>query len=167
MISDYRDDNYANLEDIEYRFGDLDDYYKPILVQGLFNESYRRYNCRGDPTREMSIDTYMDKVIPFIRILINEKKTTEQKLQLDIGINLVHIIDNKRIRFYTKSENIKCSPSSNTEDILNELLASLHEKFKADLQLCLTSSRFVYESVEDLNIHFHKVVVLYMKVLMT
>ena len=105
----------------------------------------------------MSIDTYVDKVIPFIRILINEKKTTEQKLQLDIGINLVHIIDNKRIRFYTKSENIKYLPSSNTEDILNELLASLYEKFKEDLQLSRTSSSFVYESVEELNIHFHKV----------
>ena len=105
----------------------------------------------------MPIDTYMDKVIPFIRILIKEKKTTEQKIQLDIGINLVHIIDNKRIRFYTNSENIKCLPSSNTEDILNELLASLYEKFKEDLQLRHTSSSFVYESVEDLNIHFHKV----------
>ena len=48
MISDYRDDNYANLQDIEYMFGDLDDYYKPILVQGLFNDSYQRNNCRGD-----------------------------------------------------------------------------------------------------------------------
>ena len=35
MISDYRDDNYANLQDIEYIFDDLNDYYKPILVQGL------------------------------------------------------------------------------------------------------------------------------------
>ena len=35
MLSDYRDNNYANIEDIEYMFGDLDDYYKPILVQGL------------------------------------------------------------------------------------------------------------------------------------
>ena len=75
MISDYRDDNYANLQDIEYMFGDLDDYYKPILVQELFNDSYQRYNCRGDLTREMSIDTYTDKVIPFIRILVNGKKT--------------------------------------------------------------------------------------------
>ena len=26
MISDYRDDNYANINDIEYIFGDIDDY---------------------------------------------------------------------------------------------------------------------------------------------
>ena len=74
IISDYRDDNYANSQDIEYMFDDLDDYYKPILVQGLLNGSYQRYNCRGDLTRKMPIDTYMDKVIPFIRILIDEKK---------------------------------------------------------------------------------------------
>ena len=79
MISDYRDDNYANLQDIEYMFGDLDDYYKPILVQGLFNNNYQRYYCRGDQTRQMSIDTYMNKVIPFIKILIDEKKKLNKK----------------------------------------------------------------------------------------
>ena len=26
MISDYRDDNYANIEDVEYTFGDIDNY---------------------------------------------------------------------------------------------------------------------------------------------
>ena len=28
MISDYRDLNYANIDDIEYGFGDTDNYYK-------------------------------------------------------------------------------------------------------------------------------------------
>ena len=74
MLSDYRDNNNANIEDIEYIFGDLDDYYKPILVQGLFNNSYQRYYCRGDVTREMSINTYLIKIIPYIKILIDEKK---------------------------------------------------------------------------------------------
>ena len=74
MISDYRDDNYANLQDIEYMFSDLDDCYKPILVQGLFNDNYQRYYCRDDQTRQMSIDTYIDKVIPFIKIIISYLK---------------------------------------------------------------------------------------------
>ena len=157
MISDYRDNNYANLQDIEYMFGDLDDYYKPILVQGLFNDNYQRYYCRGDQTRQMSINTYMDKLIPLFKILIDEKKATEQKTQLDIRINYVHITDNKRITHFAKSENIKCLPSSNADDILNELLASLYEKYNEDKQLCHTSSSFIYESVEELNIHFHKI----------
>ena len=86
-----------------------------------------------------------------------KKKKTEQKIQLDIGINYIHITDNKRIIHFTKSENIKCLPSNNTVNILNELLASLYEKYNEDKQLCHTSSSFIYESVEELNIHFHKV----------
>ena len=30
MISDYRDDNYANIDNIEYIFGDIDNYYVPV-----------------------------------------------------------------------------------------------------------------------------------------
>ena len=51
MVSDYRDNNYANLQDIKYLFSNLDDYYKPILAQGLFNNNYQRYYIRGDQTR--------------------------------------------------------------------------------------------------------------------
>ena len=74
MINEYRDDNYANIQDIEYMFNDLDDYYKPILAQGLFKDNYQRYHCRGDQTRQMSIDEYKDKVIPYLKILIDQKK---------------------------------------------------------------------------------------------
>ena len=49
MISDYRDDNYANIDDIEYMFGDIDDYYKTILTRSLFNNCYQIYHFRGDP----------------------------------------------------------------------------------------------------------------------
>ena len=76
---------------------------------------------------------------------------------MDIGISYIHISDNKRITHFTKSENIKCLPSSNTDDILNKLLASLYEKYQEDIKLCHTSSSFIYESVEELNIHFNKV----------
>lgn len=79
MINDYKDDNYANLQDIEYTFNDLDDYYKPILAQGLFNNNYQRYYCRGDPTREMSIDNYLDNVIPYIKLLIDQKNYMNKK----------------------------------------------------------------------------------------
>ena len=32
MISDYRDENHANIEDIEYIFGDIDNYARPYKV---------------------------------------------------------------------------------------------------------------------------------------
>ena len=81
----------------------------------------------------MPITNYLENIVPYLRVLIDEKKINEQKIQLDIGINLVHITDNKKITFFTKSENIKCLPSSNTQDILNKLLASLYKNYQEDI----------------------------------
>ena len=138
-------------------FNNLDDYYKPILAQGFFNNNYQRYYIRGDKTRQLSLDSYLYNIKNYIKILIDENKISEQKIQLDIGINLIHITDKQRITHFTKSDNIKCLPSSNTDHILNKLLKSLEEKYQEDIRLCHTSSSFIYESVEELNIHFHKI----------
>ena len=75
MISDCRDDNYANIDDIEYIFGDIDSYYQPVLASSLFNNDYQRYHFRGDPNRNRSVITYFDKIIPYLRALIDENNT--------------------------------------------------------------------------------------------
>ena len=38
MISNYRDENYTNTDDIENIFGDIDNYYAPMLTSLLFNK---------------------------------------------------------------------------------------------------------------------------------
>ena len=48
MIRDYRDNDYANIDDTEYVFGDIDNYYQPVLASSLFNNGYQRYHFRGD-----------------------------------------------------------------------------------------------------------------------
>ena len=52
-ISDYRDNDNANIDDVEYMFGDIDNYYQPILTNSLFNKGYQRYHFRGDPNRNV------------------------------------------------------------------------------------------------------------------
>ena len=149
---------------MEYALADLDDYYKPILAQEIVDGNDQLYTCRGDKDRDMPIDTYLSKVIPYLKILINEKKITEKKIQLDVGINLIHITDTdeetnkpKRITFYVKTDSITCLPTDNGNDILDLLIASFYELYRDKLQLCRTSSSYVYESVKGLGIHFHKV----------
>ena len=78
-------------------------------------------------------------------------------MQLDIGFNMTHIDDKRRITHFSRSDNVICMPSSDTNKILNELLTSLYEKYQEDLQLSRTSSSFSYESVEECNIHFNKI----------
>ena len=108
MDSAYDNSNYYGLNDLEYMFGDLDDYYMPILAKESFNGNYGFYTCRGDKDRDIPIDTYLSKVTPYLRILINEKKIRDQKIQLDIRINLRHITEDKRITLYVKTANILC-----------------------------------------------------------
>ena len=86
MKSDYRDNNYANVEDIEYIFGDIDDYYVPILTSSVFNKGYQRYHYRGDETRSMSVKSYLHKITPYLTLLIDDNKISEQKIELDIGL---------------------------------------------------------------------------------
>ena len=135
MTSDYRDDNYANINDIEYIFGNIDDYYRPVLTSSFFDGSYRRYHFRGDKLCNMSVKSYLDKIIPYLRMLIDENKVYEQKIQLDLSFSMVHISDSRRITHFSRSDNIICMPSSNTNQIIEQLLTSLHEKFDDDFVL--------------------------------
>ena len=105
----------------------------------------------------MSVNAYFDKIIPYLRMLIDKNKLYEQKIQLDMGINMVHISEQKRITHFSKSDNIICLPSSDTNEIINQLLTSLYEKYEQDLTISHASSSFSYESVEELNIHFNKI----------
>ena len=104
--------------------------------------------------RSLSVITYFDKIVPYLRVLIDENKLYEQKIKSDIGINMVHISKQKRITHFSRSDNIICLPSSSTSEIVNQLLTSVYEKYQEDSH---ASSNFTYESVEELNIHFNKI----------
>ena len=83
--------------------------------------------------------------------LINNKK------KIDIGLNMMHISNNHQITHFPLSDNVICMPSRNTNEILEQLLTSLYERFQDDLQLSPETSSFVDESVEERNIHFDKI----------
>ena len=85
-------------------------------------------------------------------MLTDENKGEEQKIQVDIGFNMVHMDDKHRITHFFMSDNIICRPSSDTSKILDELLSSLYEKYQVDLTISHTSSSLLFESVEECNI---------------
>ena len=60
-------------------------------------------------------------------------KVESKKIQVDIGFNMVHMDDKRRITHFSKSINIICRPSSDTSVILNDLLSSLYDKYQVDL----------------------------------
>ena len=85
------------------------------------------------------------------------KQIIQQKIQIDIGFNMIQISNNCRITQFSRSDNEIYRPSSNTNKLLRQLITSLYERFEDDLELSQENSSFVYESVEECNIHFHKI----------
>ena len=66
---------YKGIKDLEHLSEEInDDYYKPILVQSSFNESYKEYESRGDKDKTLSIEQYLNKIIPHLKELINSHK---------------------------------------------------------------------------------------------
>ena len=61
-----------------------------------------------------------------------------------------------RITFYVKWKNLVTNLSDKAEEILYQLYDSLLKYFEAKLMICRTDSSYVYESIEGLDIHFHK-----------
>ena len=114
-------------------------------------------SCRGD--RTMSISQYLDAVKPHLFALIDEKKNiSSQKIQLVIAVNLIHLTKSDIITFYVKSKNIVTNPSHKTEEILYQLYDSLLKSFDDKLMICRRkNSSYVSESIEGLDIHFHKI----------
>ena len=96
--------------------------------------------------RKLSVITYFDKIIPYLRVLLDDNKLYEQKKKSDIGIN-IQVSEQKRITHFPRSDNI-CLPSSNTSEIINQLFTSLYEKYQEDLQLSYASSSLTYEKVQ-------------------
>ena len=70
---------------------------------------------------------------------------------------MTNISDERRIKHFSRSDNVNCRPSSDTNEILEQLTSSLYEKYPNDLYLTHENSSFVYERVEECNIRFYKV----------
>ena len=77
--SKYLDDDdveYKEIRDLDLLFEEIDenDYYKPILAKSYNKESYKEYESRGDKNKELSTEEYLNKIIPYLKELINNHK---------------------------------------------------------------------------------------------
>ena len=126
------DDDYKGIKDLERLFEEIndDDYYKPILVKSSFNEGYKEYENRGDKDKTLSIEQYLNEIIPYLKKLIHNHKafnngSNEWKIQLNIRIKFVSLIDTKDIcTFYVRSENNEIRLGNEIDDIVKSLINS-------------------------------------------
>ena len=73
---DYDDIEYRGIRNVKDLF-DLsmdEDYYKPIIAKGTFNNNYIQYESKGDKGKNLSIKKYLNMIKPYLDDIINDHK---------------------------------------------------------------------------------------------
>ena len=177
---------YYDYDDIEYRgikhvkdlfdFSIDEDYYKPIITKGVFNNNYIQYESKGDKGKNLSIKKYLNMIRPYLSDRINDHKTqgkwrlhsgnktiqlktqSDWKIQLTMAINIISSKDSDETRtMHTKSNNVESTMGSETDEIIEELFESFLQKYQEGLEESMRGGEFVYDSVDALYYNLKKV----------
>ena len=156
-----RDDlDYYGIRDIENLFdadNNDDIYYKPILFKSSFNENYKYYESRGDKNKQLSVNQYLYKIMPYLSDLINDHKTNEWKIQINMHVNFISSNDTGEIRtIFVWSDNEEIRLGNETDDIIKRLINSFLNNYQKEEIILRNGSNFVFESVDLLSYHIHK-----------
>ena len=136
---DYDDIEYREIRDVRDLF-DLsisEDYYKPIIANGAFNNNYTEYESKGDKDKILTIKEYFDMIRPYLVDMMNDHKNqSEWKIQLTAAINFISSkpdSDETRI-MHTKINDIEIMIGSDTNEVIEELFKSLLQRYQENLE---------------------------------
>ena len=159
---DYDDAEYRGIRDVKDLF-DLsirEDYYKPIIVNGAFNNNSIQDESKGDRDKILTISEYLDMIRPYLVDMINDHKNqSEWKIQLTVAINFISSkpdSDETRI-MHTKSNNIEIMIGSDTNGVIKELFKSLLQRYQEHLETKMSGSEFVFDAVNVLYYDLNKI----------
>ena len=136
-----------------------EDYYKPIKTNGDFEENYMEYESRGDKDGNLSLEDYLNIIMPFLEDMINNHKNYgEWKIQLTMRINFVFSLDTNEFRImYTQSDNATIMNGAETDDIINKLFESFLRRYQEGLETKMKGNEYVFDSVDLLYYRIHKI----------
>ena len=78
---------------LKYLFNDEENYYEPIEIKSAVDGSYVEYESRGDRKAMLSLDEYLNTIIPYLRDMIDDHKARgEWKIQLTMKINFFFLL---------------------------------------------------------------------------
>ena len=144
--SKFLDDNnaeYKGITDLELLFEEIDEngYYKPISVKSFHKDGNKEYESRGDKNKSLSIEKYLNNIIPYLKELINDHKATENgcrdwKIQINANIKNVSLDYAMDIRtFYVWSKNEEVTLGNETDDIAESLINSFLNNYQKKQQV--------------------------------
>ena len=153
-----------------------EDYSKPIITNGSFNNSYIQYESKGNKDKTLTLSEYLDIIKPYLSDKINhhtnhgewrihpgntitEHKTqNEWKIQLTMAINFISFIDSDETRtMHAKSNNVEIMTGSETDEIIKELFKSFLQRYQEGLEESMRGSEFIFDSVDALYYDLNKI----------
>ena len=137
-----------------------EDYYKPIIVKGAFNNNYIQYESKGDKDKTLAISQYLNMIRPYLVDMVNDHKNqSEWKIQLSADINFISskpYSDETRI-MHTKCDNIEDMIGSNTNDVIEDLFKFLLQGYQENLEEKMRGSEFNFHAVDLLHYDLNKI----------
>ena len=101
--------------------------------------------------------------MPYLSDLINENKAIENnsnewKIQINMHVNFVSSNDTGETRtIFVWSDNEEIRSGNETDDIIKRLLKSFLTNYQNEEKILRNESNFVFESVDLLSYHIHKI----------
>ena len=149
---------------LDYIFNELnrENYFEPKEIKSAFDGSYILYESRGDKDgkdAKLALWEYFDKIKPYLRDMIdNHKAKGECKIQLVMRLIFVSFIDaNDTLVMHTKSDNIEIMNGIDTNDAINEFIASFMKRYQEGLETKMNGSSYIFERIDLVEYHFHKI----------
>ena len=137
------DDFTENIRDL---FSILD--YEPVLIKSGFDNNYLEYMSNGN--NSLSFSEYLELIKPYLYDLINVYKAKgEWKLQLSAEIFFVsQKPDSNEIRImYTRSIPEEIIIGCETEEVAENLIMQLLQKYQDNLQNKMKGSDFIFNGI--------------------
>ena len=88
-------DENKRIRDLRALYEPEEDYYKPQKVKGAFDDDYIGYESNGDKGKILSIEEYLNMIIPYLRNIIDDHKDG-WKIQLAMEISFVSIVKDSK-----------------------------------------------------------------------
>ena len=88
----------------------------------------------------------------------NHKAKGECKIQLVMRLIFVSFINaNDTLVMHTKSDNIEIMNGIDTNDAINEFIASFMKRYQEGLETKMNGSSYIFERIDLVEYHFHKI----------
>ena len=147
------DDFIENIRDL---FSILD--YEPLLIKTGFDNNYLEYMSNGN--NSLSFNEYLESIKPYLYdLIIVYKAKGEWKLQLSAEISFVSQKpgSDETLKMYTRSTPEEIMSGSETEEVAENLIMSILQKYQDNLQNKMKGSDFIFNGINYLYYDLNKI----------